>query len=89
MRSRTTKHFRQQLAKLPPPVRQLAKEAFQQFQQDPRHPGLRFKKVHPHKPIYSARISQDFRAVGVLRGPEIIWFFVGSHKEYDAKLKGV
>jgi hypothetical protein len=33
------------------------------------------------------RVSRDYRAVGVLRGDEIVWFFVGSHSEYEELLK--
>ena len=32
------------------------------------------------------RISKDYRAIGVLIDDEIIWFWIGSHSEYD-KLK--
>jgi hypothetical protein len=45
--------------------------------------GLRFKKVHPTKPIYSARVGKGHRAVGVLDGGEIVWFWIGPHKEYE------
>jgi hypothetical protein len=51
--------------------------------QDPGHPSLRFKKIHSELPIYSARISINYRAVGQLDGDTVIWFWVGSHAEYD------
>ena len=49
-----------------------AKEAYAQFTKDPYHPGLHFKRVHSTRPIYSARISKDYRAVGVQQNSEII-----------------
>jgi hypothetical protein len=48
---------------------------------------LRFKKVHPKLPIYSARINKDYRAVGQLEDDTVIWFWVGSHAEYDLLLE--
>ena len=39
---------------------------------NPYHPGLQFKQVHETQPIYSARISRDYRAVGVKDDNEII-----------------
>jgi len=33
--------------------------------------------------IYSARVGKGHRAVGVLESDEIVWFWIGSHKEYE------
>lgn len=35
--------------------------------------SLHFKKVHPIEPIYSARITAGYRAVGLLVEDEVIW----------------
>jgi len=86
MNSRTTRRFRQMLAKLPSDIRRQAREAYRLFRQNPNHPGLRFKKVHNTEPIYSARINIDYRAVGVIDGGEIVWFWIGPHAEYDKLL---
>ena len=42
-----------------------------------------FRRVHPTRPIYSARISNSYRALGVRDGDEVIWFWIGSHADYD------
>lgn len=60
-----------------------AREAYKHFQIDPNYPSLRFKKVHPTELIYSARIGKGHRALGVLDGDDIVWFWIGSHKEYE------
>ncbi len=86
MKSRTTQQFRQALTQLPTQAREAARIAYQQFQQNPAHPSLRFKKVHPKLPIYSARINRDYRAVGQLAGDTLVWFWIGSHAEYDRLL---
>lgn len=87
MKSRTTRRFRDALAELPAPIRQLARDAYQMFRQNPSHPGLRFKKLIPDPPIYSVRIGIGHRAVGTLNGDTIIWFWIGSHADYDKLLK--
>ncbi len=66
MKSRTTIKFRQSFATLPEQVQKQTRQAYRQFKKDPSHPSLRFKKVHPELPIYSARISKSYRAVGQL-----------------------
>ena len=86
MKSQTTRAFRERLAELPAAVQTQAREAFERFQSNPGHPALRFKRVHDKEPIYSARVNIDYRAVGVVRDDTIIWFWIGSHAEYDKLL---
>ena len=86
MTSHTTRRFRQLVAQLLSKVRRQAREAYKLFSQNPNHPSLRFKKVHAAKPIYSARINIDYRAVGVLDSEEIVWFWLGPHAEYEKLL---
>lgn len=86
MKSRTTAEFRKSFANLPKQVQEQTREAYRQFKENPSYPSLRFKKVHPELPIYSARISNNYRAVGQLDGDTVIWFWVGSHAEYDRLL---
>ena len=83
MTSHTTERFRKTFAELPAEIRRQAREAYRRFRQDPAHPGLRFKQVHPIRPIYSVRIGQDYRALGIREGEEVVWFWIGSHAEYD------
>lgn len=87
MTSRTTRRFREALAALPEHVRAQARLAYHTFARDPGHPGLRFKRVHAAEPIYSARVGLGYRALGVLEGDVIIWFWIGSHAEYDKLLE--
>ncbi len=37
-------------------------------------------------PIYSVRISIDYRAVGIVKNNEIIWYWIGGHSDYDKLL---
>ena len=86
MISKTTKRFRDVLAKLPKDIQRQAQESYKLFSQDPNHPSLRFKKVHTTEPVYSAQINIDYRTLGIVDGEEIIWFWIGSHAEYDKLL---
>ncbi len=88
MISHTTERFRKLFAQLPRGIQKQAKEAYIRFEKDPYYPGLRFKQVHSKRPIYAVRISRDYRALGVRQGHDVIvWFWVGSHADYDKILR--
>lgn len=86
MNSFTTRRFWKLYRELPQTIRQQAREAYRLFQDNPQHPGLQFKRVHPVKTIYSVRINVDYRVLGILDSDEIIWFWIGSHADYDKLL---
>lgn len=86
MTSHTTKSFHNAFELLPNTIKRQAREAFKIFGQNPYHPSLHFKQVHPTKPVYSVRISKDYRAVGSRNGDEIVWFWIGSHTDYGDML---
>ena len=86
MKSLTTADFREMFADPPPQVQRQARAANRRFQQNPQHPGLHFKQVHATEPIYSARVGLHYRAVGIVDGEDIAWFWIGSHADYDILL---
>jgi hypothetical protein len=83
VRSLTTQRFRELLEAAPAVVREKANAAYGLWAANPSHPSLRFKKVHATLPVYSVRIDLDWRAVGVMREGEIVWFWIGPHSEYE------
>ena len=87
MISRTSKRFRQCFEKLPTQVQSEARDAFRFFQKDSSYQSLNFKKVHSREPIYSVRINLNYRALGRKEGHEIMWFWIGSHDDYEKLLK--
>ena len=87
MNSTTTERFWKCYAVLPAEVRSQAKEAFGLFLKDPYYPSLHFKRIHSTRPIFSVRISIGYRAVGIVEGDEITWFWIGSHADCDNLLK--
>ena len=86
MNSHITKDFRELFAELPDSIQRRARRAYRRFIDDPGYPGLNFKRVLSDPPIYSVRISQDYRALGVVEGEDVIWFWIGSHQDYDKLL---
>jgi len=87
MITETTEAFRRRLRILPKSVRALARQTYHRWQSDPRHPSLQFKRIHSSQMIYSVRIGIHWRAVCVLTPNAAIWFWIGSHAEYDNLIK--
>ena len=86
MKSRRLPAFRSQLKKLPTEVQSQAANAYRAFQVDPWSGDLTFKRIQGEKDVWSVRVSAQHRAVGRWRGDEMVWFFIGTHAEYDATL---
>ncbi len=87
MTSKTTHRFCEAYGRLPEHVRRRAREAYRRFKSDPRNPSLRFKQVHATEPIYAARVGLGYRALAVLDGDVVVWFWIGTHAEYDQLLR--
>ena len=86
MRSTTTSAFRKCFQSLPTRIQARAREAYRTFAEDPTHPGLHLKQVHPSRPIFSARVSLGYRALAIRDEDTWIWFWIGSHADYDQLL---
>ena len=88
MNSHITADFRTCFGALPVAVQKDARDAFQQFQQDPHYPGLQFKPVSgklggKKRQLWSVRIGLHYRALGEIRQDAIYWLWIGPHTEYD------
>ncbi len=69
--------------RLPEDVRERARAAYQRLIVNPQHPGLQFKRLNTDDPFYSVRVTDDYRAVGLLDGDTILWYFIGPHEAYE------
>jgi mRNA-degrading endonuclease RelE of RelBE toxin-antitoxin system len=87
MKSSVTKAFRKRLSDLPASVQEQADKAYALWQEDPYHPSLQFKRVSQKQPIYSARVTINYRVLGLLESDHIYWYWIGAHDEYDELLK--
>lgn len=83
MKSRTTAKFRLAYQALPADIRLQARTAYKLFVRNPQHPSLHFKQVHATKPVFSVRIGLRYRAIGIRQDDQIVWFWIGSHADYD------
>lgn len=70
--------------KLPEQVRALADKNYALLKTDPRHPSLHFKKIGR---FWSVRVGLRYRALAVEVDENLVWFWVGSHADYDAIVK--
>ncbi len=83
MQSRATRNFWRLFHDLPPDTQREAKRAYAVFHANPAHPGLQFKKIEGDDNIYSARIGLGYRALAVRKADRVVWYWIGSHSEYD------
>jgi hypothetical protein len=65
-------------------VRELADQSFERLRQDPHHPSLRLKKVCE---FWSVRVGLRYRALARDREEGLVWFWIGSHNDYDSLLR--
>jgi hypothetical protein len=66
-------------------LRQEAKVAFRLFRDNPAHPGLSLERLRWGSDLWSVRITRGYRAVGQKQGDTMIWYWIGSHNEFDKK----
>ncbi len=88
MKSVRTREFHTLYDALPLAVQRQADKAYAQFEHDPTYSGLNFKSVGGDPSWYSARISITYRAL-CRRAADgtYVWFWIGTHAEYDKLLK--
>jgi hypothetical protein len=65
---------------LPAPIQRLADQAYERLKQDPQYPSLHLKKVGRY---WSARVGINHRALAVEATDGLVWFWIGTHAEYD------
>lgn len=67
-------------AALPQPVKELADANFELLKQNSRHPSLHLKRIGQ---FWSVRVGLHYRALGLAVEDGIVWFWIGTHTEYD------
>ena len=87
MKSRTAPSFWKLFDDLSSDIQRRAYKAYRLWRANPFAGGLRFKRVSEREPIYSVRIGHEYRALGLLEGDTIYWFFIGDHDEYERELR--
>ena len=81
MRHFASPNFWAAYQKLPLPLRELADRNYALLKSNPKHPSLHFKKVGPY---WSVRVGLRYRALALEVDDGLLWFWIGSHADYDA-----
>jgi hypothetical protein len=79
--SRADAHFWECFHSLPEEIQRMAHQQYRLWEQDCFHPSLHFKPLK--NDVWSVRISENYRALGRRQGGLIVWFWIGTHAEYD------
>jgi len=72
--------FWENYRKLPKSIQELADAHFALLKENPSHPSLHFKKTGKYR---SVRIGVHYRALAVEVPEGLLWFWIGSHADYD------
>lgn len=84
MNHHTTGDFWHCYNALPKNVRLVADQNFEILRENPWHPSLHFKQIGD---LWSVRVGMTWRALAVQDNDDIIWFWIGSHADYDRLIK--
>lgn len=85
MISRAHRRFWDCFDKLPADVQKVAREKYRIWQRDPFHPPLQFKPLLAN--VWSIRIGQNYRALARRYDDMAVWFWIGTHEEYNQLIK--
>ena len=69
---------------LPLLVKRVADKNYEILKANPKHPSLHLKKINRY---WSVRIGIHYRALAVEIEDGLLWFWIGSHAEYDKLIK--
>jgi len=81
VRSKTWRSFWKAFDALPADVQAMARTKFKLWNVRPEHPSLHFKELQ--KGVWSVRITEKYRALGLRERDLIVWYWIGTHDEYD------
>ncbi|MGH8565260.1 MAG: hypothetical protein ACREXW_14705 [Gammaproteobacteria bacterium] len=63
-------------------IKTSARKAYRLWSHNPFYPSLHFKCINRDENIWSVRITRAHRALGILEGDTVTWFWIGSHDDY-------
>ncbi len=83
MKSVKTAQFNKLFSDLPLEIQSKAKRNYSFWKRNNNHPGLHFKLINSALAVYSVRVSLYYRALAVKKDDTMIWFWIGSHEDYN------
>jgi hypothetical protein len=84
--SHLTEDFVASFRGLPRRIQDVARKNYRLWRRDPAHPSLDFEQVSRRSPVFSVRVGIGWRAVGIKKEDAMIWYWIGSHADYDRLL---
>jgi len=84
----TLPRFWRYYEQLPIEVQELADKNYALLKSDASHPSLHFKKVGRTRQLWSVRVGEHYPALGLDKPEGIVWFWIGTHAEYDRLIDG-
>lgn len=87
--NRRTRNFKKLFEDLPAQVQELAREQFRRFCDQPCDPSLRLHRLEDNErgshleESWSVAIGLQYRAIYVVRGNMNVWYWIGTHADYD------
>ena len=69
--------------RLPREIQELADKSYALLKANPRYPSLQLKRIEE---LWSVRVGQHYRALGIDAPDGIQWIWIGSHADYDRYL---
>jgi hypothetical protein len=85
MKSKATSKFWKAYDELPSAIQKIAVKQYGLWLKDSSHPSLQFKKVQS---FWSCRITDSYRALAVMDEDTAVWFWIGSHSDYELLIRG-
>ena len=76
--------FRVAYNALPEFAQRVADRSFELLKTDPKHPSLHLKKIGRY---WSVRAGLHVRALAIEVDGGLLWFWIGSHAEYDTLIR--
>jgi hypothetical protein len=83
--SRAAPEFWHLYRQLAPEIQSATRKAYYLFSQNPAHPGLRLERLRVDSRAWSVRITRDYRAVAIRHGDDWLWFWIGTHQQFDRR----
>jgi hypothetical protein len=80
----TSPSFWNNYESLPYYVQKKADLNFELLKKNQKHPSLNLKKIGK---IWSVRVGINYRALAAEIDNDLLWFWIGSHADYDKLLK--
>ena len=83
MKHHAAPEFWRLFERLPAGIQEQARRNYELLKNNPRHPSLHFKQIGR---FWSVRVGRRHRALGVEVPDGILWFWIGTHAEYDQQV---